>query len=68
MRVVIVVPSHFLSLCLSDVKNNKTYLKELLQINDVIISLPPCPAEETLETLTDKSDTQSTEHSVTCEI
>ena len=40
MWEVIVISSHFLLLCLSDVKNNKRYLKELLQINDVIISLP----------------------------
>ena len=62
MQEDILVPSHFFSHTLSDVQNNsKTYVKELLQINDIII-LPHPQLKKKLETLTDKVTQRVQQH------
>ena len=56
MREAVVIPSRLLSRCLlvtSKIIIRKTYVKELLQINDIII-LPHTQQKKKLETLTDK--------------
>ena len=59
MQEAILIPSHILSHALSDVQNNsKTYVKELLQINDIII-LPHTQQEKARDT-DRQSDIQST--------
>ena len=64
MQEAILVPSHFFSHTLSDVQNNsKTYVKELLQINDIII-LPHTQQKKKLETLTDKVTYRVQQHMI----